>query len=93
MGFYTLAGVLIPAGAVVAVFVPMGHRWLALAGLAAALSAGVVLWVSGGYDDFEGPAWVALALVVILLGGGWNAGVGLGSLMRERVARRREGVR
>jgi hypothetical protein len=93
MGFSALAGVLILAGAVVASFLPTGHRWLVLAGLAAALSAGFVLWGSGGTDDFEGLAWVALALVVILLGGGWSAGVGLGSLMREGVARRRKDLR
>jgi hypothetical protein len=87
---YALAGVLIVAGAVVAAFLPLAHRWLAVAGLAAAFLAGIVLWSTGGYDDFEGPPWIALALVLFLLGGGWSAGIGLGYLMRKGVVRQRE---
>jgi hypothetical protein len=93
MGFYALAGVLVLAGAVVAAFLPTGQRWLAVAGLAAAFFTGSVLWLTGGYDDFEGSPWVALALVVILLGGGWSLGVGFGNLMRDGLVRRRERLR
>jgi hypothetical protein len=93
MGFYTLAGVLVLAGAVVATFLPTGQRWLAVAGLAAALFTGIVLWLTGRYDDAEVSPWIALALVVILLGGGWSVGVGLGNLMREGFLRRRERLR
>jgi hypothetical protein len=89
MGFYTL----MLAGAAVAALLPKGQRWLALAGLAAALFTGVVLWLTGRYGDAEVSPWVAVALVVIPLGGGWSLGVGLGNLMREGLVRRRERLR
>jgi hypothetical protein len=93
MGFYTLAGILVLAGALVAAFLPRGQRWLAVAGLAAASLTGIILWLSGRYDDAEVSPWIAVALVVILLGGGWSVGIGVGNLMREGLIRRRERMR
>jgi hypothetical protein len=93
VGFYTLAGILVLAGAVVAAFLPTGQRWLAVAGLGAAFFTGIALWLNGRYDDAEVSPWVAVALVAILLGGGWSVGVVLGNLMREGLVRRRGRLR
>jgi hypothetical protein len=47
-----------------------------------------VSWIATGYEDFEAPAWFAFVLLVVLFGGGWSLGVGLGFFLRERVFRR-----
>jgi hypothetical protein len=86
MNLYALAGLLVLAGAVASAFVPTGHRWLALVGVAGAVVTAVVLWASMGFEDFEGSPTVAALVLIFLFGGGWSLGVALGSLLRGSVA-------
>jgi hypothetical protein len=90
MGFGTIAGLLALSGGVVSVFIPTGHRWLAVAGVAGAILTALVLWATTSFEGFEGPTWGAIALLVFFFGGGWSAGVLVGYLIREGWIRRPE---
>jgi hypothetical protein len=93
MGVATIAGVLILAGAVVSVLIPTGRVWLTALGVAGTIVTALLLLGTGGYEGFEGPSWVAIALLVFYFGGGWSIGIFLGYLVRDGLGRMREGLR
>jgi hypothetical protein len=93
MDVAVIAGLLVLAGAGVSAGVPRGHRWLAILGMAGAAVTAIVLSLTGYYEGFEGPAWLAFAVLVVYFGGGWSLGIAVGYLMREWLGRRREGLR
>jgi hypothetical protein len=85
VSFYAVGSLIALAGAIASAVLRRRHRWLALAGVAAALSTALLVWGIRGYDDFEGPGWLAVTLLTFLYGGVWGLGVAIGFLLRSRV--------
>ncbi|MBD0329559.1 MAG: hypothetical protein ICV64_05590 [Thermoleophilia bacterium] len=80
------------AGLLVGALLPRGHRWLALAGVAAAVAAAVVALAfasdeGGLYTPFSEQDFLLMA--AILWGGGWAVGVPAGREIAHARAERR----
>jgi hypothetical protein len=77
-----LGGLLLLAGAAVSAALPKGHRWLFVIGIVGSAGAGIGIWIATGYEDFEGPPWLATLFLAALYGGLWSIGVIVGFLGR-----------
>jgi hypothetical protein len=85
-----LAGLLLLAGAAVWAALPKGHRWLFVLGMAGSAGTAIALWIARGYEDFEGPPWIAAILLMVLYGGLWSLGAAIGFLFRLAVVAQAE---
>jgi hypothetical protein len=83
-----LAGLLLLLGGTLSAALPKLRAWLLILGAVGSMATAAIAWAFHGFEDFEGPPWIAAIFLILLYGGPWSLGVGMGYLLRKTFDRR-----
>jgi H+/Cl- antiporter ClcA len=67
---------------------PKLRAWLLVLGIVGSMATATIAWVVHGFEDFERPPWIAAIFLILLYGGPWSLGVGMGYLLRKTLDHR-----